>query len=585
MNLTKTAYGTWSGGRFMHYGEQLSEEHYKQLMRLSFEKGVRTFVTADVYGVGRADALLGEALKGIPRDEYCLVGIIGHDFYDGLRNGSRGYPRFTDPALRGPEGYAEYLKRATEKSLERCQTSKFDLLMLHNPDSIAYTSEKVWNEFTALKEAGLTDRLGIAPGPANGFTLDMIDCFEKFGDRMDWAMIILNPFEPWPGQHVLGAAEKNGVDILARVVDYGGIFHDDVKPGHAFRDGDHRTHRPGGWIEHGVERLEKIRPIAEKHGLTMLQLACQWTLRAVVAAPAETRTLLQTVPLVLARSHSLKDRLIDLGCPPEKIRLNRTGIPMDAFPIATGRTFPADGQWRFIQACRLIEKKGLALSLTAFAQFCKTYPDSHFTIAGEGPLLPDLEKLAAELGVAEKITFTGFLDTASLCQLYHQSHGFLHPSQTPPDQNQEGIPNSMLEAMATGKGPGRVLVTLGYAGCDVLPAFKAWCVHYTDDAQRQAPVEPPTRLVHFVDALVADVAIAVGQSICVRGGRKAWTGAVEIGRLAFFEVLQSNEYDAAVRTRAESVDAQARESDGVLHTGLFHRDIGHAAHHRIGAIK
>jgi hypothetical protein len=58
----------------------------------------------------------------------------------------------------------------------------------------------------------------------------MIECFERFGDRMDWAMIILNPFEPWPGQHVLGAAEKNGVDILARVVDYGGLFHDDVKP-------------------------------------------------------------------------------------------------------------------------------------------------------------------------------------------------------------------------------------------------------------------------------------------------------------------------------------------------------------------
>ena len=60
------------------------------------------------------------------------------------------------------------------------------------------------------------------------------------------------------------------------------------------------------------------------------------------------RTLLQTVPLVLARSHSLKDRLLDLGCPPGKIRMNRTGIPMDAFPVAQERVFPADGKWRFI---------------------------------------------------------------------------------------------------------------------------------------------------------------------------------------------------------------------------------------------
>jgi aryl-alcohol dehydrogenase-like predicted oxidoreductase len=95
---------------------------------------------------------------------------------------------------------------------------------------------------------------------------------------MDWAMIILNPFEPWPGQHVLAAAKKNNVDILARVVDYGGVFHDDVKPGHLFKDGDHRTYRPAGWIEHACEKLEKIRPIAQKHGLTMLQLASLWTM-------------------------------------------------------------------------------------------------------------------------------------------------------------------------------------------------------------------------------------------------------------------------------------------------------------------
>ena len=107
MNLTRTAYGTWSGGRFMHYGEQLSEEHYKQLMRDSFEKGVRTFVTADVYGVGRADSLLGEALKGIPREEYCLVGIVGHDIYEGIRQGSKGSPRFTDPTLRGRQSRRE----------------------------------------------------------------------------------------------------------------------------------------------------------------------------------------------------------------------------------------------------------------------------------------------------------------------------------------------------------------------------------------------------------------------------------------------------------------------------------------------
>ena len=278
MDLTRTAFGTWSGGRFMHFGAQLEEDAYIRLVRLNYEKGIRSFVTADVYGAGRADSLLGEAMKGIARDTYSLTGIIGHDFYGGLRAGSKGYPRFTEPSLRGPEKYEEYLVMAAEKSLERCGVSKFDCLMLHNPDSIGYSSPAVWDAMRSLKKRGLTDQLGIAPGPANGFTLDIISCFEKFGDDIDWAMIILNPFEPWPGQFVLPAAKKFDVKILARVVDFGGIFHDDVKPGHKFRDGDHRSFRPAGWVEHGSEKLEKIRPIAQRHGLTALQLSCLWNL-------------------------------------------------------------------------------------------------------------------------------------------------------------------------------------------------------------------------------------------------------------------------------------------------------------------
>src|SRR6187399_3746133 len=105
MNLTRTAFGSWSGGRFMHFGEALDDQRYIDVVRRSYEEGTRTFVTADVYGAGRADSLLGEALKGIDRNTYCLVGLIGHDFYGGLRLGAKGYPRFTEPSLRGADGY------------------------------------------------------------------------------------------------------------------------------------------------------------------------------------------------------------------------------------------------------------------------------------------------------------------------------------------------------------------------------------------------------------------------------------------------------------------------------------------------
>lgn len=278
MDVTRTAFGMWSGGRFMHFGQPVEEARYFELMRLAHAQGIRTFMTADVYGQGEADLLCGRGLEGIPRESYCLVGTVGHDFYEGERQGAKGFPRFTDPSLRAAGDYKPYLRMAIEKSLERCQASKFDLLLLHNPDAIGYSSDQVWGALRDLRDEGLMDRLGVAPGPANGFTLDLLLCFERFAEVLDWAMIILNPMEPWPGHFCLPAAEQHDISIITRVVDYGGIFHDDVRPGHRFGPQDHRTFRPEGWVEAGNEKLEQMRPYAEKYGLTMLQLACAWNL-------------------------------------------------------------------------------------------------------------------------------------------------------------------------------------------------------------------------------------------------------------------------------------------------------------------
>jgi aryl-alcohol dehydrogenase-like predicted oxidoreductase len=273
------ALGTWSGGRFMRFGEAIDEDRLAALLRPG--EGIDTVLTADAYGAGEADALLGRALRGVARDDYCLVGAVGHDFYEGEREGAKGFPRFTDPRLRGPDAYGPYLRMAAERSLERLGVDAFDVLLLHNPDRVGYSSAAVWEGMAALRDAGLTRSLGVAPGPANGFTLDVIDCLERFGELIDWAMVILNPLEPWPGELVLPAAQRYGIDVITRVVDYGGLFWDDVRPGHAFAEHDHRAFRPDGWVEAGRERLDSMRPIADRHGLTALQLACQWNLAHV----------------------------------------------------------------------------------------------------------------------------------------------------------------------------------------------------------------------------------------------------------------------------------------------------------------
>jgi aryl-alcohol dehydrogenase-like predicted oxidoreductase len=316
MDPTTTAIGTWSGGRYMHFGEPLDDARLRVLVRPG--GGIDTVITADVYGAGEADRMLGEALAGVERDSYCLVGAIGHDFYTGTRDGAKGFPRFTDPRLRGPDGYAEYIRMATERSLERCGVERFDLLLLHNPDRVGYSSPVVWEGMQAVREAGLTKLLGVAPGPANGFTLDLIDCLERFSEEIDWAMIILGPMEPWPGELVLDAATAHEVSLITRVVDYGGLFHDDVLPGHAFAEYDHRKFRPDGWVQAGIERLERMRPYAEKHGLSMLQLACQWNL-AHPAVRCVAPTLIQESG---SNARTIEDKRAELAALPGEILLS-----------------------------------------------------------------------------------------------------------------------------------------------------------------------------------------------------------------------------------------------------------------------
>jgi aryl-alcohol dehydrogenase-like predicted oxidoreductase len=312
----RSAIGTWSGGRFLHFGEAIDEDRLAALLRPG--GGIDTVLSADAYGQGEADRVLGRALEGVSRKEFSLVGAVGHDFYEGERNGPKGFPRFTDPALRGPGEYAGYLRMAAERSLERIGASSFDLLLLHNPDRTGYSSEVVWDGMEALREAGLTARIGIAPGPANGFTLDLISCLERFGDRIDWAMIILNPLEPWPGELCLDAAARQDVKVLTRVVDYGGLFWGDLRPGMELAKGDHRAFRPAGWIEAGLEKLERLLPFAERAGLSPIQLACQWNL-AHPAVESVAPTLIQEAG---PAARPIEEKWADLAALPAELRLN-----------------------------------------------------------------------------------------------------------------------------------------------------------------------------------------------------------------------------------------------------------------------
>ena len=133
LDPTHTALGAWSGGRFMHFGEALDDDRLVALLRP--DERIRTVLTADVYGAGEADLLVGRALDGPATAT--RTASSARSATTSTRASARA-PRASRAsptrACAAPGDYAAYLRTATERCLERLGVDAFDLLLLHNPD-------------------------------------------------------------------------------------------------------------------------------------------------------------------------------------------------------------------------------------------------------------------------------------------------------------------------------------------------------------------------------------------------------------------------------------------------------------------
>ncbi len=156
----------------------------------------------------------------------------------------------------------------------------------------------------------------------------------------------------------------------------------------------------------------------------------------------------------MAASDFFKQRCINLGCNPNKIEFCSCAIDCDLFSYSE-RDFKKCDPIRIISPGRFVPKKGIDDSIRAVAKALEKHPNIELVIPGLGEF-PDtsyqtyLEELAKELGIQNRVTFTGPYVSSELAQLLASSHIFLAPCATGPDGNQEGIPNTPMEAMASG---------------------------------------------------------------------------------------------------------------------------------------
>ncbi|MFQ5590131.1 MAG: glycosyltransferase [Phycisphaerae bacterium] len=159
--------------------------------------------------------------------------------------------------------------------------------------------------------------------------------------------------------------------------------------------------------------------------------------------------LFRVVDLCLPISTFLADRAVALGCPVEKLVRLPIGKDLSKFAYAERRPTPG-GEVRILTVGRLTEVKGFEYSIRAVAKVARKHPRVRYQIVGDGPLMGRLRRLAAELGVADRVDFLGGCAEDRVLELYAKAHIFLLAGVVARDGAEEGQGAVLIEAQAVG---------------------------------------------------------------------------------------------------------------------------------------
>lgn len=186
----------------------------------------------------------------------------------------------------------------------------------------------------------------------------------------------------------------------------------------------------------------KGRLVVTFHGFDLSQ--------AVITGGREVyQDVFDQADLILPVSHYWRDCLVNLGADPRRVKVHHMGIDPRSFTYIPRRL---NGEIRLLTVSRLVEKKGVEYGLQAFAELVRRRPDLnvHYDIVGDGPLCADLQEQVRQLGLEGKAWLHGSETAEAVKQRIFDAHIFLLPSVTAANGDQEGIPVSLMEAMATG---------------------------------------------------------------------------------------------------------------------------------------
>jgi aryl-alcohol dehydrogenase-like predicted oxidoreductase len=263
--VSEVGLGCWQIG-----GDQwgnVSDEDALDVLRASIGAGVTFLDTADVYGAGRSEELIGRFLKESPRDRLFIASKFGR------------FPRPGWPANFEPNTIREH----TENSLRRLGTDRLDLTQLHCLPMEQLQREEIWETLRSLQDEGKIRRFGASVESI----AEAEECLKHPG--LASLQIIFNIFRQTPAFGLFDRCQELGVAVIVRLPLASGLLAGKYTPSSTFAPNDHRTFNRNGekfnvgetfaglGFEKGLELTEKLKQIAPK-GYTLAELALRWCL-------------------------------------------------------------------------------------------------------------------------------------------------------------------------------------------------------------------------------------------------------------------------------------------------------------------
>ena len=292
LKVSVVTFGAWAAGGWMWGGTERKDA--VEAIRAAYDLGVTSIDTAPVYGQGKSEEIVGEAIKNIPRDKIQILTKYGMRW--DLTKGSLAFKSKdnygNDIDIYKYSGKESIIKEC-ENSLRRLNTDYIDLYQIHWPDvttPIAETMEAVGQ----LIRDGKVRYAGVCNYNA-AQVKEAMQHINLVSNQVPYSMVLRNIEED-----VVPFCIENNISILAYSPLERGLLTGKMKPGHQFAKGDHRA---GLYFfkDENIERtnnfLEKLTPLAKKKNASLSQLVIRWTVEqpGITIALVGARNAVQAV--------------------------------------------------------------------------------------------------------------------------------------------------------------------------------------------------------------------------------------------------------------------------------------------------